>query len=75
MHDESLTPRAYAKLHADRYGCERQKARSAMYQEHSAWRLKAICDLMKAEDNGLRFGAASGFLAGFVLGAAILRLL
>jgi hypothetical protein len=33
MHDESLEPRAYARLHADRYLWQEQQERSAFWQE------------------------------------------
>lgn len=33
MHDESLEPRAYAKLHADRYLWQEQQERAASWRE------------------------------------------
>jgi hypothetical protein len=33
MHDESLTPRAYAKLHADRHLWQEQQERSSVWHE------------------------------------------
>jgi hypothetical protein len=36
MHDESLEPRAYANLHADRYLWQEQQERAAQYQDLAA---------------------------------------
>lgn len=33
MHDESLEPRAYARLHADRYLWQEQQERAALLRE------------------------------------------
>jgi hypothetical protein len=67
MHDESLEPRAYAKLHADRYLWQEQ-------QERAAANLFAV---RRALDESLRLavavialggiGGALGFLAFVVI--------
>jgi hypothetical protein len=51
MHDESLEPRAYAKLHADRYLWQEQQERAALWQEMALgleWEAQKALERMKS---------------------------
>jgi hypothetical protein len=71
MHDESLEPRAYARLHADRYLWQEQQERAVFWRRSSAeWSRIATSMLSDLESAGWKLGVI-GFAAGFMLAAFI----
>jgi hypothetical protein len=71
MHDESLEPRAYAKLHADRFGHVELERRAEFATERwDYWRRLSDTMSNTAFFAGLIAGVFGGLVIAFILGAA-----